>query len=67
MLRELVQKGLVSEPNFARENKVKFADYRLGLPENIIQAVIENSRKSKDDEKLVVLDSGMRLQNYWIR
>ena len=57
MLRELVQKGLVSEPNFARENKVSFADYRLGLPENIIQAVIENSRKSKDDEKLVVLDS----------
>src|SRR5579864_5525340 len=40
MLRELVQKGLVSEPNFARENEVSFGDYRLALPENIIQAIL---------------------------
>ena len=57
MLRELVQKGLVSEPNFTRENEVNFADYRLALPEHIIQAILENSRKSRDDDRLVVLDS----------
>jgi KaiC/GvpD/RAD55 family RecA-like ATPase len=58
MLRELVQKGMVSEPNLSPENNsVSFGDYRLALPENIIQAILGNSRKSYEDEKLVVLDS----------
>jgi KaiC/GvpD/RAD55 family RecA-like ATPase len=57
MLRELVQKGLVYEPNFAPENNVSFGDFRLALPEHIIQAILENSQKSKDNERLVVLDS----------
>src|SRR5271165_5831833 len=58
MLRELVQNGLVSEPNLSPENNsVSFGDYRLALPENIIQAILGNSRRSNNDEKLVVLDS----------
>ena len=57
VLRELVQKGLISEPHFARETQTSFNDYRLALPENVIQAIFEFSRKAKDRDSLVVLDS----------
>jgi len=57
VLGELVQRGLISEPYFARETQTSFNDYRLALPENVIQSILEFSRKTKGRDSLVVLDS----------
>ncbi len=57
VLRELVQKGLISEPDLERQGGVDLVDHRLALPEHIIESILANARKADEDERLVVLDS----------